>query len=131
MTTKNKQTTPETALDEFTLAYIMAALWTYDENAPSGEFSTSGRFEILFPQLASETLLKMIADCQAFQNLADLTGYPIKNAGHDFWLTRNGHGCGFWENDFGTEEQCAKLTALSKTFRECDLYEGDDHKIYY
>ena len=20
---------------------------------------------------------------------------------HDFWLTRNGHGCGFWDGDYG------------------------------
>lgn len=126
----DQQTTPETALDAFATAYILCALWTFDENAPSGPFETSGRFQELFPKIDGESLSKMIADCAAFQKLADLEGYPIKNAGHDFWLTRNGHGCGFWENDFGTEDQCARLTALSKTFRECDLYYGDDGKIY-
>jgi hypothetical protein len=130
MQTNPIQTTSEPALDEFTLAYIMAALWTYDENAPSGEFSTSGRFEILFPQIGRETLLKMVEDCARFQREADLTDYPTKQAGHDFWLTRNHHGCGFWENDYGTESQCKKLTEFSHGFGEVDLYEGDDGKIY-
>lgn len=124
------QTTSETALDEFTLAYIMAALWTFDDDAPLGEYSTSGRFETLFPLIDGDTLLKMVADCAAFQKQADLTDYPTASAGHDFWLTRNGHGCGFWENEHGTEAQCYKLTDLSKTFGECDLYYGDDRKIY-
>lgn len=124
------QNAPETALDEFTQGYVMAALFTFDENPPQGEFSTSGRFEVLFPLIDLATLLKMVADCQEFQKQADLTDYPIDRAGNDFWYTRNGHGVGFWENDYGTEDQCKKLTALSKQFREVDLYYGDDGKIY-
>lgn len=80
--------------------------------------------------LADETLAKIVADCKAFQDQNNLTGYPLKNAGHDFWLTRNGHGCGFWENDFGTPEQCELLHAASKRFGECNLYVGDDGKLY-
>ena len=80
--------------------------------------------------IAPETLQRMIDDCAKFQAENDLTGYPLKNAGHDFWLTRNGHGCGFWENDFGTEEQCDKLTKASKAFGEFNLYPGDDGKLY-
>ncbi len=123
-------TTSEPALDEFTMAYIMAALWTFDENAPSGPYETSGRFDELFPKIDGDTLLKMIADCQAFQKLADLTDYPTARAGHDFWLTMNGHGCGFWENDYGTEKQCARLTEQAHKFGNIDLYFGDDGKIY-
>lgn len=80
--------------------------------------------------LAPETLDKIIADCAKFQSENDLTGYPLKNAGYDFWLTRNGHGCGFWENDFGTEPQCELLDKACKAFGECDLYVGDDGRIY-
>lgn len=24
-----------------------------------------------------------------------------KHIAHDFWLTRNGHGCGYWDGDYG------------------------------
>lgn len=124
------QNTSKTALDEFTMAYIMAALWTFDEEVPLGPFETSGRFQELFPKIDGATLAKMIADCAAFQKLADLTDYPTKNAGHDFWLTRCHHGCGFWENDYGTEDQCKKLTEQAHAFGNVDLYYGDDGKIY-
>lgn len=77
-------------------------------------------------------LARMLADCARFQAEAgdNLAGYPLEHAGHDFWLTRNGHGAGFWEVDFGTDETCAALTALAKEFGACDLSPGDDGKLY-
>lgn len=80
--------------------------------------------------IAPECLQRMIDDCAKFQRENDLTDYPDTNAGHDFWLTRNGHGCGFWENDYGTESQCEALTKASKAFGEFNLYPGDDGKLY-
>lgn len=119
-------------VDEFTRAYIVCALWTFDDDAPSGDYEASGRPEIVWTNLSDETLARMIADCVKFQieNAAALSGYPASDAGHDFWLTRNGHGCGFWENDFGTEEECELLTKASERFGEFSLYFGDDGKIY-
>ena len=66
-----------------------------------------------FLDLHPDTLASIIADCSEFQRVnADLiaqaiaikqrTGedvypYGAEYAGHDFWLTRNGHGVGFWD----------------------------------
>lgn len=113
-------------VDAFTRAYIECAFWT-DANPYSEEMAGKTWLD-----LADETLDKIVKDCADFQeaNCGHLTDYPTKNAGHDFWLTRNGHGCGFWENDFGTEEQCEALTKASKSFGECNLYVGDDGKVY-
>jgi len=49
-------------------------------------------------------------------------------AGHDFWLTRRGHGAGFWDGDWPLNGDA--LTAASKAFGEVDLYIGDDGRIY-
>lgn len=49
--------------------------------------------------------------------------------GHDFYLTRNGHGVGFWDRDLG--EVGDWLTAMTKPFREASLYLGDDGNVYY
>ena len=38
-------------------------------------------------------------------------------AGHDFWLTRNGHGAGFWDGDW-QEPAAAALTAAAHAFGE-------------
>ena len=153
----NGNSTPETALDEFTLAYIMAALWTFDEEAPSGEYSTSGRFEILFPQMDQATVLKMAEDCGRFQkeNAALITQAELKDsrAGHNFWLSRNGHGSGFFDEYSITEcdkftdvscslelrddrtcpckfHACERLQEICRKWREFDIYFGDDGKIY-
>lgn len=40
--------------------------------------------------------------------------------GHDFWLTRNGHGAGFWDRGLG--ELGEYLTAMSKPFGSAMLY---------
>jgi hypothetical protein len=50
-------------------------------------------------------------------------------AGHDFWLTRNHHGCGFWDRGLG--ELGDQLTKASQQFDEIDLYVGDDGKLYF
>ena len=46
---------------------------------------------------------------------------------HDFWLTRNGHGTGFWDGDY--PETGDRLTELAKKFGECNLYVTDDNEI--
>lgn len=84
--------------------------------------------------LAPETLQAMLDDCAKFQAeqgaAGNLTGYPLEQAGHDFWLTRAGHGCGFWENDFGNANQCESLTRACERLGEFYLYPGDDGRLY-
>ena len=36
---------------------------------------------------------------------------------HDFWLTRNGHGAGFWDGDYG-DFVGGELTRIAKRFSE-------------
>jgi hypothetical protein len=87
--------------------------------------------------LAPETLTKMIADCAKFQaeNSATWDGQHVgsgdetERAGHDFWLTRNGHGCGFWDGDWSDEVEQV-LTDAAHAYGETDLYIGDDGLIY-
>lgn len=53
--------------------------------------------------------------------------------GHDFALTRNGHGAGFWDRaDEGLPKALGDaLTAVCHGMGECDLYVGDDGKAYF
>ena len=46
-------------------------------------------------------------------------------AAHDFILTRNNHGAGFWDGDW-SEPIATKLTDLCKKFGEIDIYLSDD-----
>ena len=112
-------------MNEFLIAYIEAALWS----------STDGQDEPLdhnyrTSDLADETFQKMDEDCALFidENWEDIS-LRWRDAGHDFWLTRNGHGCGFWDGDW-PEDAGERLTASAERFGEVDLYVGDDGKIY-
>lgn len=120
-------------LDTFTLAYIECALWsTNDGSDERGGRPLDDNYGI--DDIAADTLAEMVADCQQFQtDNADLMetmtlgdeGY----AGHDFWLTRNRHGAGFWDGDW-PKEVADRLTAYSHAAGSYDLYVGDDGLIY-
>lgn len=113
-------------LDEFTTAYIETALWSSnDENGESLDRNYSTE------DIAEETLEKMKKDCEKFQSENNEIIGRESEAGHNFWLTRNGHGAGFfsllWD---GVWEKGEKLTESSNEFGEFNLYVGDDNLIH-
>jgi hypothetical protein len=117
-------------LDTFTAAYIQCALWAEMDNADdSGGESLDANYTA--DDIAADTLAAIVADCQAFQadNAKWLDGADLSQAGHDFWLTRNGHGCGFW--DGGWPDDAGKaMTEYSKHAGGVYLYVGDDDQIH-
>lgn len=65
---------------------------------------------------------------EIFCQYENISGCNARQAGHDFWLTRNGHGAGFWDRGIGDIGDT--LTNLSADHGSQDLYIGDDGKIY-
>lgn len=61
-------------------------------------------------------------------NIEDLAGIDPEQAGHDFWLTRNRHGDGFWDRGLG--ERGERLSDAARVYSSVDLYVGDDGLIY-
>lgn len=112
-------------IDAFTSAYIEAALWSSVDDNDQPLDKNYGLYNI-----APQTLSCMIADCERFQreNAEALLERGDEQGGHDFWLTRNGHGAGFWDGDW--PEHGDELTKAAKAFGEVDLYVGDDKRIY-
>src|SRR5690348_2131647 len=87
--------------DSFLLGYLDAALFTTDQNPPSGcDYIESGRAEELFPMLPNWFIEQARKDCAKFTvencELLNQAGDPWRN-GSDFWYTRNRHGVGFWD----------------------------------
>ncbi len=105
-------------------SYIETALWssTDEEGTPLDDFANASDIE-------PETRRRMGADAQNFllRNWDDIKDDLIK-AGHDFWLTRNGHGAGFWDGDW-PEAPGKRLTKASKEYGSFTLYVGDDGRI--
>jgi hypothetical protein len=48
--------------------------------------------------------------------------------GMDIWLTRNGHGSGFFDHTYDNENE---LTDAARKLGSVDLYIGDDGKLYF
>lgn len=120
------------SLDPFTRHYITTALWsTTDDNGdPLDQHYDYGDINV-------QTVEAMIADCHRFQSQTqdllhaayDEMNYDEDDAGHDFWLTRNRHGAGFWDGDLD-EAVGEALTKAAHAFGEFDLYVGDDGAVH-
>lgn len=118
-------------LDTFTHAYIEAALWsTNDESTPAGGVPLDENYDP--NDIAPDTLRQMLADCVRFrvENAADLRELDTdEQAGHDFWLTREGHGTGFWDRGNGALGD--RLAEAARRFGEFGLIVGDDGMIHH
>ena len=111
-------------LERFTAATIEALYFTDtgegDQPSPEAE-------------LSEDTRLDIEADCRSFWRrygcYVEVAGGTPEQAGHDFWLTRNGHGAGFWDGDW-PEPYAEMMTKGSEAYGEFDTYSGDDGLIY-
>jgi hypothetical protein len=111
-------------MDAFTQAYIECAEWTLDDESQAAD------------GFSAAALADMRADCADFQQAnADALdeyyacGRTMEQAGHDFWLTRNRHGAGFW--DRGLPGDLGKrLTDMAHPYGSQDIYVGDDGSLY-
>lgn len=132
---------PESAIADFVKGYLVCALWsTNDESDESGGDPLDYNYDI--DAIHPGSALGAREECLAFMqsNWEDLQGYSKTRdyrpehgsiweyAGHDFWLTRNGHGAGFWDRGLG--ELGDRLSVASKTYAGQDIYVGDDGKLY-
>lgn len=144
-------------LDTFEQGYVEAMFFTetcHDYTAEEwnseeartarSEGYTSGSIpdDLGFSDLAPETVEKIKADCARFRaspawqtwQASDLqvlnTGPNDTQAGRDFWYTRNGHGCGYWDGDW-KEPHASALTEECKGFGEVTPEYADAGKIYF
>ena len=113
-------------LDDFFHHYLICALWSSiadPEGTPMDDEHDSD-------DIPEQVQSSMKAECLDFimGNLGDLADITPEQAGHDFWLTRNGHGAGFWDRGLGAVGR--RLTDACKPYGGCDLYIGDDGKVY-
>lgn len=111
----------EEMLNVFVESYIETALWasTDEQDQPLNKRFNAGH-------LSDADWLKCVSQCADFLSRLDVahlsaawTSASYKRAGHDFWLTRNGHGAGFWDGDWPNSGK--ELTEASKQAGECNL----------
>lgn len=108
-------------------AYIEALYFTDtgEEDQPAGHLA-----------LHPDALASINELCHDFASLLEREGLledylsqqSPEQLGHDLWLTRNGHGVGFWDRGLGTLGDT--LSDLCRPYGECYVYEGDDGLIH-
>jgi hypothetical protein len=111
--------------DEFESGYLGAAEWLIDTDSPAEE---GGIDRNKIRGWHSGALKSTRRDCRDFQkaNAADLalyceiSGRGESSAGHDFWLSRNGHGAGFF--DRGNDPVFDRLQDAARHYGERNVY---------
>lgn len=114
----------------FIRGHISCALWSSTDNSrDDGGDPLDQNYD--YCDLAPECVATMVKDCEDFQeaNAADLEGLDASDCGHDFWLTRNGHGAGFWDRALGALGD--RLSAACEPYGSAYLYVGDDGRIHH
>ncbi len=131
-------------MSELLRSYIETALWSSMDyaNDQGGEHLDANYSS---DDISPDALARMTKDCEQFQaeyaktvndlklmvngDIVTADDFTESRVAHDFWLTRNRHGAGFWDGDYPKAIGTA-LTDLAHTYGECDLYVGDDGKLY-
>ena len=101
--------------------YIECALWSSsDDEGDNFDYYSVDDFD-------EKSLLKLANEYRDFLDMANgligESGLDMGQVGHDFWLTRNGHGAGFWDRGLGQIGR--DLTKAAKSFGTQDLYIND------
>jgi len=118
-------------LDAFIKGYIEAMFFTSTgtDDVPHGAS---------LADMADDAMSQMFEDCERFKvanldvilaAISKAEDLDLEHAGRDFWYTRNGHGCGFWDGDW-PEPYATRLTDAAKMFGDTSLYRGDDGRLY-
>jgi hypothetical protein len=140
------------ALDAFTQGYIECLFFT--EHSPAYSFAdieddpkawqhaleegqSDGQIpgDATFADLSPDALARCVEDCREFQEAnaellakaCEVAGYDMERAGNDYWLTRNGHGAGFWDRGLGDVGD--KLSDAAR-YSTVDVCLGDDNMVH-
>lgn len=109
--------------DAFLQGYLECAIWSStDESDDSGGEPLDKNYDVnAFTKKALESAeLECAAFIKAAKHWLDAVGCTAESAGHDFWLTRNGHGVGFWDRDYGDDGD--RLSDVATSFGERHIY---------
>lgn len=133
----------ESDIEDFITGYIECVLWsTVDENVyKDGEGLDVALGEhYSCDDLHPDTKAAIDSDCRKFikdNRLALIEActegdddYGWESAGHDYWLTRNGHGTGYWDRDELKRNNLGNRLSDACRYKECYIYVGDDGKLH-
>ena len=117
-------------IKEFILGYKVCALWASNDDSDE-EYGCPLDENYGFCDIDEDDILSIEKDCREFikenESLLDQVG-DYEQHGHDYWLTRNHHGAGFWDRGYG--EIGNTLTENARKKGEVYLYVGVDGMLH-
>lgn len=125
-------------IDAIFRQYVVTALWSETET-DTGEpldsnYGTEDINESDRERMRDDCMRFYLANRDDIEAVIGKTGpygnreIDYSDIGHDFWLTRQHHGAGFWDGDY-PEPQAERLTRSAKAFGDCFLL-ADNGKVY-
>jgi len=106
--------------------YFESALWSVEDKDEDFKYKTIHDFSDQARNQAKEEI-KWFLD-----NAGDVFSEILNTEiGHDLWLSRNGHGSGFFDRAGYEEDDADFLMDLARILGEIYLEIGDDDKIYF
>ena len=118
---------PPEGFPEFEEGYLEALLWSearYDEEGESeGNWDDDFTVDDFEPESLASHRIEILDFFQAqTEDLtsANLSGFSWESLGHDFCLTRNGHGAGYWDRGLGSLGD--RLSEACKPYGEATIY---------
>lgn len=137
-------------VSERTVSYLASALWSSRISLPDGEVTDTkhqlygitedDHFDAHFSveDFSPAALKRAENDVQRFFDSLKIKRLYIEartfadddHIAHDLWLTRQGHGAGFWDGDYGNRLG-KDLTKLCESYREVNLFVDEQGVIDY
>lgn len=128
----NKPEISESELDTILNSYLEAAIWTEEEKLSE---ETEGSEDVDFnihnftPESrykALEDIKEFLMDCENSDELIEKLG--LEQVGIDLWLSRNGHGSGFFDRDYEGADKAQKCAAKLGTIT---LFVNEDKELAF
>lgn len=115
----------ELNLKAFVTSYLLTASWVECDSDENKSFTDEAK------DIAEKDCVKFIqavrkefGEVKAKELLSIEANDLDYLAPHDFYLTRNGHGAGFWDKSekYGGQEIADKLTKIAEKLGNCTAY---------
>lgn len=120
---------PDDYFDAFLGGYVECALWSSCDDDGYSVYDDYGAedFHSESMQFMRESCLEFLQEPGVYRMLREV-GSTAEQAGHDFWLTQNHHGAGFWDRGYGKIGD--KLTERAQSYCNVELYLGEDGMVH-
>lgn len=116
---------------DFWKSYMVTALWSSTDQTNDEPFD----YRYTIQNISAHSMHDMLQTCEkfidaAYMQLGELIyEIPASQMGHDFWLSQNHHGAGFWDSTM-PKNIGDKLHKISQNFPEAMIFLGDDGNLH-